>query len=91
MMFFFVFGEIGFESLCQFAACEHDAAPTAFTFESDVCAEARHGPFVGAARMLFAESQVIVEAEVGEHGNYRSSGAVINVLGNHYIACLASH
>ena len=68
MLFIFVFGEVRLESLCQFTPREHDAPRTAFAFESDVRAETDDGPFVGAARMLFAESQVVVEAEVGEHG-----------------------
>ena len=64
----FVFGEVGFNPLCQFAPREHDAPPAAFTFQTNIRAETRHGPFIGAARMLFAEPQVVVEAEVGEHG-----------------------
>jgi len=62
-----MFGEIGFESLCKFAPCEHDAPPTAFTFKPDIRAETRHSPFVGTAGMLLAEAQVVVEAEVGKH------------------------
>ena len=62
-----MFCEVGFESLCEFAACEHDTMLTTLAFETDIRAETRDGPFVGAAGMLFAESQVIVEAEVGEH------------------------
>jgi hypothetical protein len=67
-IFFFVFCEIGFESLCQFAAGEHDASAASLAFKPDVRAETRDGPFVGAARVLFAESQVVVEAQVREHG-----------------------
>jgi len=59
--------QIGFESFCKFAACEHDAPPTAFTFEPDIRAETRDRPFVGAAWMLFAEAEVVVEAQVGKH------------------------
>ena len=62
-----MFGEVGFESLCEFAACEHDAPPTAFAFQPNVRAETRHRPFVGAAWMLFAEAKMIVEAEVWKH------------------------
>ena len=62
-----MFSEIGFESLCKFAAREHDAPSAAFTFESNIRAETCDGPLVGAAGMLFTEAQVIVEVEVGEH------------------------
>jgi len=60
-------GEVGFESFRQFAPGEHDAPSAALTFKPDVRAETRDGPFVGAAGMLFAESQVVVEAQVGKH------------------------
>ena len=62
-----MFGEVGFEPLRQFAPGEHDAPPAALAFQSDIRAETRDSPFVGTARMLFAESQVVVEAQVGEH------------------------
>jgi len=68
-MFCFVYSEIGFESFCKFAAGEHDTPIASFTFESDIRAEARDSPFVGTARMLFTESQVIVETQVWEHIN----------------------
>ncbi len=64
----FLLGEIGLEPFRQFAPCEQDAPPTAFAFQPDVCAETSHGPFVGAAWMLFAEPQVIVDVKVGKHG-----------------------
>jgi hypothetical protein len=64
---FYVFGEIGFEPFGKFAPGKHNMPPAAFAFESDIRAETCDGPFVGAARMLFAEAQVIVELQVGEH------------------------
>ena len=67
-MFFFMFCEIGFEPFGEFAPGKHDAPSAAPAFETDVRAEAGDGPFVGAARVLFAQAQVVVEAEVGEHG-----------------------
>ena len=67
-MFIFVFSEVNFEPLGEFAPCKHDAASAAFTFKPDIRAETGNGPLVGAAWMLFAESQVIVESQVGEHG-----------------------
>jgi len=66
-MFFFMFGEIGFEPFRKFAAGEHDAASAAFAFQPNIRAKTRDGPFVGAAGMLFAQAQVIVEAQVWEH------------------------
>jgi len=62
-----MFGEVGFESLCKLTPREHDAPSTAFAFKPDIRAESRDGPFVGTAWMLFAQSQVIVDAEVGKH------------------------
>jgi len=67
-IFFFVLGEIDLESLREFPPREHDPPPAAFAFEPDIRAETRDRPFVGAARVRFAQPQVIVEAEVGEHG-----------------------
>ena len=63
-----MFGEVGFEALCQFAPREHDAPSTAFAFQPDIRAETCYGPFVGTARMLFAEPQVVIEVKVREHG-----------------------
>ena len=60
--------EIGFKPFGKFAPRKHNTPPTAFTFESNIRAKTCDGPFVGAAGMLFAEAQVIVEMEVGEHG-----------------------
>jgi hypothetical protein len=68
-MFFFMFSEIGFQPFGKFTAGEHDAPPAAVAFQPDVRAETGDGPFVGAARMLFAEAQMVVEAQVGEHGS----------------------
>jgi len=59
-----MFGEIGFESFGEFPSREHDASSTALAFQPDVRAETRDGPFVGTARVLFAEPQVIVEVKV---------------------------
>jgi hypothetical protein len=67
MWLFFVWGQVGFEPFRQFTAGEHDAPSTAPALQPDVRAEAGDGPFVGAAWMLFAQAQVVVEAEVGEH------------------------
>ena len=68
MLFIFVVGEVDFESLREFAPRKHDASSTAFTFQSDICAETRDCPLVGTARVLLAKAQVIVETQVGEHG-----------------------
>jgi hypothetical protein len=47
-------GEIGFKAFGKFTPGKHNTSSAAFTFESDIGAETRYGPFVGAARMLFA-------------------------------------
>ena len=64
VLFIFVFGEVGFESLCKFPPREHDAPPTTFAFQPDIRAQTCNRPFIGAAWMLFAKSQMVVEAEV---------------------------
>ena len=64
MLFFFVFGKIGLQSFGKFPAGKHDAPSTALTFESDVRTEARDRPFIGAAGMLFAQAQVVVELQI---------------------------
>ena len=63
-------GEVGLESFCKFAPREHDASSTTFAFEPDIRTETRHCPFVGAAGMLFAQAQMVVDTEVREHGQY---------------------
>jgi hypothetical protein len=57
----FVLSEIRFESLCQFASGKHDASPTAFTFKTNIRAEARDDPFIRAARVLFSKSEMVVQ------------------------------
>jgi len=59
--------QVGFEPFGKFTPCKHDTMTTTFTYESDIRAETGDGPFIGAAWMLFAEAQMIVELEVGEH------------------------
>ena len=63
-----MYGKIDLEPFGKFTPCKHDTACASFALEADIRAETRDGPFVGAARMLFAEAQVVVEAKVGEHG-----------------------
>ena len=58
-------GEVGFESLGKFTPRQQDAPPAAFAFESDVRAKAYDGPFVGPARVLFSQAEMIVETQVG--------------------------
>lgn len=62
-----MFCQVGFESLCEFAPRKHDASPAALTFQPNIRAETSHRPLIGTTRMLFAESEVVIEAEVGEH------------------------
>jgi len=59
--------EVGFEAFGKFAPRKQYTPPASFAFEPDIRAETRDRPFVGAARMLFAETQVIVETEIREH------------------------
>ena len=67
ILFGLMLGEIGFEPFGEFTPCEHDVTSATFAVESDIRAETGDSPFVGAARMLFAEAEVIFELEVGEH------------------------
>jgi hypothetical protein len=59
--------EVGFESLCKLASGQHDVPSTTFTFQTNICTQANHGPFVRAAWMLFPQAQMIVELQVGKH------------------------
>ena len=68
VLFIFVFCQVGFESLCEFAPGKHDTSPAAFTFQPNIRTKTSYRPLIGTTRMLFTESQVVVEAEVGEHG-----------------------
>jgi hypothetical protein len=65
VLFIFVFGEVNFESLGEFSPGKHNASSATFTFQPDIRAQTGNCPLIGAAGMLFAESQVIVEAQVG--------------------------
>jgi hypothetical protein len=68
MLFLFMFGQVGFESFGEFTPRKHNTPPATFTLQSNIRTETCDSPFVGTARMLFAESQMIVEVQVGEHG-----------------------
>jgi hypothetical protein len=59
-----VLGKVSFESLCKFTPRQQDAPSAAFAFEPDIRAETGDGPFIGTARMLFAEAEVVVETQV---------------------------
>jgi hypothetical protein len=59
-----VLGKVGFESLCKFTPRKKDAPSAAFAFEADIRAETCDGPFVGTARVLFSEAEMIVETQV---------------------------
>jgi hypothetical protein len=63
-----VLSKIGFKPFGKFAASKHNTSSAAFTLESNIRAEPDHSPFIGAAGMLLAEAQVVVELKVGEHG-----------------------
>ena len=56
--------KVGLESFGKLAPCQQDAPSAALAFESDIRAETSDGPLIRTARMLFAESQVIVETQV---------------------------
>jgi hypothetical protein len=57
--------EIGFESFGKFTPCQHDAPATALALEPDIRAKTCDGPFIGTTRMLFPETEMIVETQVG--------------------------
>ena len=59
-----MFCQVRLESLDKLAPCQQNAPPAASAFQPDICAETRDGPLVGAARVLFAQAQVIVETQV---------------------------
>jgi hypothetical protein len=67
MSLFFVFGKVGFEPLGKFTTGKHDAASAAFALQPNIRAQTRNNPLIGTAGMLFAQAQVIVEVQVGEH------------------------
>ena len=58
-------GKVDLESPGKLAPCQQDAPPTAFAFQTDIRAKTCDGPFIGAARMLFSEAEMIVETQVG--------------------------
>ena len=57
--------QVSFKSLGKLTPCEQDAPSTAFAFEPDIRAKPRDGPLIGAARMLFSEAEMIVDAQIG--------------------------
>ena len=71
VLFIFVFCQIGFESLGEFAPGEHDSSSTPLTFKPNIRAKTSHRPLIGTTRMLFAEAQVVVEAKVSKHNKIR--------------------
>jgi len=67
MLCFSMLGEIGFKPFGKFTSSKHNTSSAAFTLKSYIRAKSNHGPFVGAAGMLLAETKVVVELQVGEH------------------------
>jgi hypothetical protein len=67
MLLGFMRGEIGFEPFGKFAPGKHNTSSAAFTFQSDIRAEACDGPFIGAAGMLLAQAEMVVEMQVWKH------------------------
>jgi len=59
-----VLGQVRFESLGKFTPRQQDPALAASAFQPDIRAEPRDGPFIGAARMLFSQAEMIVETQV---------------------------
>ena len=60
--------QVGFEPPGKFTPGEHNASSAAFAFEANIRAQTGDGPFIGAAWMLFPEAEMVVETEVGQHG-----------------------
>jgi hypothetical protein len=58
-------GQVGFESLGEFAPRQQDAPTTAFAFQPDIRAKTGDGPLVGTARVLLSQAEMIVETKVG--------------------------
>lgn len=71
--------QVGLESLGEFTPREHDASAAAFTLQANISAEARNGPLVRTAWMLFAEAEMVIEAQVWEH-DWRSEIGKLTVL-----------
>lgn len=62
-----MFREIHFHSFRQFAAGKHDASSTTLALQPNIRAETHNRPIKGTAGVLLSQTEVIVEAEVGEH------------------------
>ena len=69
----FMRSEIGFKPFGKFAPRKHNTSSAAFTLETNIRAETRDGPFIGAAGMLLAQAEVVVELEVWKHIIYQLS------------------
>ena len=80
-MFISVRCQVGFQSFGKFTAGEQDVPPTALAFETDIRAKAGDGPFIGAAGMLFAQAQMVLETQVREH---RKQSLAIEVRRDYY-------
>jgi hypothetical protein len=62
-----MFGEVGFQAFCQFAAGQQDSPAAAPALQTDIRTQAHNGPFIRTAWVRFAQAQVIVEAQIGKH------------------------
>ena len=56
--------QVGFESLGKFTSRQQDTPPAALAFESDIRAETRDDPFIGATGVLFSQAKLIVQAKI---------------------------
>jgi hypothetical protein len=71
LFIFDVFGEVGFDSLGEFTTSQHDPSSATPAFQANVRAETDNGPFIGTARVLLAQAQMVVQAKIGKHIIYR--------------------
>lgn len=62
-------GEVGFESLGELAAGQHDPSAAAQAFEADIRAQTDHIPFIRTAGMLLSQAQMIVQLQVRKHAD----------------------
>ena len=63
----FVLGEIRFETLRQFTPGQQYMPSATPAFESYIRAQTDNRPFIRAAWMLFAQTQVIVKLKIRQH------------------------
>jgi hypothetical protein len=59
--------QISLDALGELTTGKHDTMPTSLALKADIGTKAHDSPLIRATGMRFAQTQQIIELEIGEH------------------------